>query len=331
MLSRGKHLVNLVLVSSNDPPTQELADVLPASNRHSDDYRLNIEDDTQHIPVQGIINGTSNIAECCQTIRREESGNVENEQKFETDSEPEQFRDFSDDDPEYIPSNDENGSTDEEADKSVESRLLTEGTNEEGKENAIENKQENSTLRPRKRERNEQNWKVTKRVKATLAGKEHVSKSGKIISAKELKPGCRSCRRKCSDKMNELERVQIFNNYWTETKTWDLKRQFVLSRVNSVPTKRKRPVDGRRDNQRKQTIHYNFEINGNDNDTDSQVNDLEAEFSESVTSQSSASHVVNNDDTTSQDLLKSKLGRKQLKRSYLRTHDLTEKSKITWQ
>lgn len=57
---------------------------------------------------------------------------------------------------------------------------------------------------------------------------------------------------------------------------------------------------------------------------------MEADISESVASQSSVSPVVNNDDVTSQDLLKTKQVRKQLIEEFIKKHDLTEKGKIKW-
>lgn len=56
--------------------------------------------------------------------------------------------------------------------------------------------------------------------------------------------------------------MEIFKNYWDEAKSWDLKRQFIISHVVSKATNRHRPSDGSRGNQRKQTILYNFDIGG---------------------------------------------------------------------
>ncbi|KAK0179311.1 hypothetical protein PV327_005075 [Microctonus hyperodae] len=75
----------------------------------------------------------------------------------------------------------------------------------------------------KKKMKNEANWKVTKRSNAALDGKEHVSKSGNNISAKKIQPGCSPCRKKCTEKINERQRLEIFNNYWNENKSWRLK------------------------------------------------------------------------------------------------------------
>lgn len=86
--------------------------------------------------------------------------------------------------------------------------------------------------------------------------------SYKRSCAKKIKPGCGPCRRKCTDKINEVDRVEIFNNYWNENKSWDLKLQLTISRVKCSRSKRKRSADSIRGNKRKQTIQYTFEING---------------------------------------------------------------------
>lgn len=110
--------------------------------------------------------------------------------------------------------------------------------------------------------RRPENWTVTKRKDATLAGKEHISKSGKHIKAKTLKPGCASCRKKCTELINEEFRKQIFNEYWNKENSWDMKRQFILSQVKAEKTKRHRPKDNSR-NSKKITVRYYFNIKPN--------------------------------------------------------------------
>lgn len=77
-----------------------------------------------------------------------------------------------------------------------------------------------------------------------------------------MKPTCRPCKKKCSEKINENERKEIFSSYWEATKTWDVKRQFIISHVKSKPINRERPKDHSRHGQRMQTILYYFDVNG---------------------------------------------------------------------
>ncbi|KAF2885292.1 hypothetical protein ILUMI_20880 [Ignelater luminosus] len=49
----------------------------------------------------------------------------------------------------------------------------------------------------KRRLRNQDQWKVTKRMKLTISGKQHVSKTGKMIVAKVMKPRCAPYVRHC--------------------------------------------------------------------------------------------------------------------------------------
>lgn len=107
----------------------------------------------------------------------------------------------------------------------------------------------------RKRTKHLETWQSTKRSKAALRGAEHTTKSGKKIIAKAIKSGCAPCRKNCTAIISEDTRKQIFKEYWSEGKNWDIKRQFICSHVESKPTERRRPKDNRR-NSKKQTINY---------------------------------------------------------------------------
>lgn len=63
-------------------------------------------------------------------------------------------------------------------------------------------------------------------------------------------------------KITEDTRNEIFKNYWDASKTWDVKRQFIISHVRSKPVNRIRPKGGTKNGQRKQTISYFFDVNG---------------------------------------------------------------------
>lgn len=159
----------------------------------------------------------------------------------------------------------ENSNTDEKINNTMvlENEVQEAERGQTVEQNLIENKTGPSAqTNPKKQIRNKANWKTTKRKNDTLAGKQHISKSGKSISSKVVKPGCAPCRKKCVEKISEVRREEIFKNYCNKNKTGDIKRQFVLSRIKTTPTKRKRPADHSRDDQRKQTIRYTFVVDG---------------------------------------------------------------------
>lgn len=58
-------------------------------------------------------------------------------------------------------------------------------------------------------------WKNNVKKTKRLAGKQYTSASGKTIRAKEVQPqDCSKCRFKCSVKISDDERKEIFQNYW---------------------------------------------------------------------------------------------------------------------
>nr|CAI5816863.1 unnamed protein product [Callosobruchus analis] len=93
----------------------------------------------------------------------------------------------------------------------------------------------------------------------TVSGRAHQSKTGKQIRAKVMKQGCIQCK-KCSEKINQYSRENIFENYRSGSKSWDIKRQLIVVHVKSKPPSRKRSVDGSRGTQRQQTLSYSFTI-----------------------------------------------------------------------
>lgn len=112
----------------------------------------------------------------------------------------------------------------------------------------------------RKRVVNASEWACNVRKRKYAGGKEYVSKKGKIVHARVLKPPC-TCRMKCSDKLFEHDRQEIFNSYWSENKTMDTKRQFIASCVekNSIDRSRKRAPNSNRN--RENTLSYFFTVN----------------------------------------------------------------------
>nr|CAH7742564.1 unnamed protein product [Callosobruchus chinensis] len=140
-----------------------------------------------------------------------------------TESEEEPIDD-SDKDPNYSPS-----CTDEE-DFDKENPNGLDIVHSDSEENTVR-----CPLKPRKRTRCEDKWKSTIRMMHTISGKAHKSKTGKGIEAKVMKEGCAQCKKRCTKRINQHTRENIFENYWSGSKSWDIKRQFILRtlRINN--------------------------------------------------------------------------------------------------
>lgn len=78
-----------------------------------------------------------------------------------------------------------------------------------------------------------------------------------------MKPACNTnCRMKCSTKISEQNREEIFTFYWDPEKDYNLKRQFIVSCIQSKPTARQRLRSGDESKLRSNTLVYSFVVNG---------------------------------------------------------------------
>uniref|UniRef100_A0A6P7HCD0 Uncharacterized protein LOC114349067 n=1 Tax=Diabrotica virgifera virgifera TaxID=50390 RepID=A0A6P7HCD0_DIAVI len=68
---------------------------------------------------------------------------------------------------------------------------------------------------------------------------------------------------KCGSKLSEAQREDIFKKYWNDTADYNIKRQFILSCVQTKPTERSRSRSGDESKLRSNTLVYSFVINGN--------------------------------------------------------------------
>lgn len=86
---------------------------------------------------------------------------------------------------------------------------------------------------------NVNDWACNVRKRNRVWGQEYVSKKSKVVAAKEMKPSC-SCKMKCSERLLENGRQQIFDAYWSKEKSVEVNRQFILTCVEIYATVRSR-------------------------------------------------------------------------------------------
>ncbi|CAG9769804.1 unnamed protein product [Ceutorhynchus assimilis] len=110
----------------------------------------------------------------------------------------------------------------------------------------------------RKRVRNESEWIDVKAKKELNSGREHRNRKGKLIPARKMKNPCpESCRSKCTTRVTEEKRMEIFDLFWkiaNHTKQWEYIAKLVTLEDKKVT---KRGIS-RRNFSRK----YNFFIAG---------------------------------------------------------------------
>ncbi|KAF2901243.1 hypothetical protein ILUMI_04944, partial [Ignelater luminosus] len=101
------------------------------------------------------------------------------------ESEKEPFdSDGSNRDPNFIPS--ELNNEEDILENNSNAHKVNKDQNVEADQKAMNKKK----TKLKRRLRNKDQWKVTKKMKLTVSGKQYVSKTGKMIDAKTVKPGC---------------------------------------------------------------------------------------------------------------------------------------------
>lgn len=84
---------------------------------------------------------------------------------------------------------------------------------------------DNEIKNPRKRQRKTEQWVRNVEKNKKNLGKSHISGNGKIIPAKKMGVPCSDkCRKKCSEKFDEVHRKAVFDAFWklgNSTRQWD--------------------------------------------------------------------------------------------------------------
>ena len=118
-----------------------------------------------------------------------------------------------------------------------------------------------STQRGKKRVVHTSEWACNIQKRKYSAGEEYISKKGKVVPARIIKPPC-SCRLKCSEKLLQSDRQEIFNAYWSQEKGNDIKRQLTVSCVEKHSTVRSRKRDLASNKSKQNTLQYYFTVKG---------------------------------------------------------------------
>jgi len=80
-------------------------------------------------------------------------------------------------------------------------------------------------------------WKRNKRKNQKSKGLSYVSCNGKMVSSKKMEPvDCTKCRSKCSTKISEDERQELFDTYWNMG-DYDKQRSFLCQNTTQRDTK----------------------------------------------------------------------------------------------
>lgn len=116
----------------------------------------------------------------------------------------------------------------------------------------------------RKRKSNPKTWKKFITKKKRHSGLEYTTDCGsRVMQAKILKEPCKdTCKLLCKSRIPEETRQIIHRNFWSPTKTIDMKRQYIASQVVQLPIKRKRERTGERSGKRSVSHCYSFDIQG---------------------------------------------------------------------
>ncbi|KAH9641275.1 hypothetical protein HF086_017407 [Spodoptera exigua] len=104
----------------------------------------------------------------------------------------------------------------------------------------------------RKRQRCPEEWTNLKRKCLKNLGKKYVTKKGKAVDEKTMRPSCK-CRYKCSDKISHQQRLNCFTKFWQlgdRAKQWN----FIIKYSDKM--KKKRCLNQDTPNNRKYTYKY---------------------------------------------------------------------------
>lgn len=82
----------------------------------------------------------------------------------------------------------------------------------------------------------------------------------KANEGRTLKPAC-NCKRGCFEKVTEVDRLIIFDDFWRNHGNWDQKRKYIAERVTKIEIKRRTVIS---DNKRTCNLRYSLRVNEED-------------------------------------------------------------------
>lgn len=114
----------------------------------------------------------------------------------------------------------------------------------------------------RKRQRNQDAWKLNVARRLKQSGQEYVNTKGQIVPAKAVGHGCRvDCRFKCHTRVTQRQREEIHKQYYSKVQNSKDTWQYICMHVKKVPKKEATRGD---DSRRNFSFKYTFRVNGSD-------------------------------------------------------------------
>lgn len=126
---------------------------------------------------------------------------------------------------------------------------------------------QNQTKKSRKRMQNKLQWKRNVAKSKRFKGEEYqsaVSKTGKTINEKKLKPPCSDvCKMKCNT-ITEARRQLLCDAFWKTMSSWEQRRQFIASSITLTPVMRPRIRNiNEKPSRRKNSRNYYLKLDDN--------------------------------------------------------------------
>lgn len=91
----------------------------------------------------------------------------------------------------------------------------------------------------RNRQRNRSKWRRNKIKKFRNLGEKYTDQTGNVHPKKQQKSACTNFKQKCSEKVSEEERKEIFDKYWQLGEV-NRQRNFIAKYVDMAEMKRTR-------------------------------------------------------------------------------------------
>ncbi|XP_066999751.1 uncharacterized protein [Anabrus simplex] len=108
----------------------------------------------------------------------------------------------------------------------------------------METKGTEKSNHPKRKQRNQSEWKREKRKRSIIAGESHISVKGEFISRKEIGSDCK-CKLKCYEKVDAITRQMLFDGFYS-LKSYDEQNAYLFGLIRKHDVKRKKNLQSDR-------------------------------------------------------------------------------------